>query len=65
MVSNDIESFRKQSPSIYSIQAIEETQLLQIRYNAFQEMVHEIPKLERFLELFWRIISEPYNEESF
>lgn len=54
--ATDIESFRKQSPSIYSIQAIKETMLLQIHYNSFQEMLIQIPKLERF----FRIILENY-----
>lgn len=54
--ATDIESFQKQKPSIYNIQAIEETKLLQIRYNSFQEMLNRIPKLERF----FRIILENY-----
>lgn len=54
--ATDIESFQKQRPSIYSIQAIKETTLLQIRYDAFQAMLHQIPKLERF----FRIILENY-----
>lgn len=54
--ATDIESFQKQNPSIYNIQAIEKTKLLQIRYNSFQEMLTKIPKLERF----FRIILENY-----
>ena len=54
--ATDIDSFRKQKPSIYSIQAIKETILLQIRYDSFQEMLIQIPKLERF----FRIILENY-----
>ena len=54
--ATDIESFQKQRPSIYSIQAIKETTLLQIRYDSFQAMLHQIPKLERF----FRIILENY-----
>jgi len=54
--ATDIESFQKQKPSIYNIQAIEETKLLQIHYNSFQEMLNLIPKLERF----FRIILENY-----
>ncbi|PIF00142.1 MAG: cAMP-binding protein, partial [Maribacter sp.] len=38
------------------IQAIEKTKLLQIRYDSFQEMLKQIPKLERF----FRIILENY-----
>lgn len=54
--ATDIESFQKQKPSIYSIQAMKETILLQIRYDSFQEMLCQIPKLERF----FRIILENY-----
>lgn len=54
--TTDIESFRKQKPSIYNIQAINETILLQIRYTSFQDMLIQIPKLERF----FRIILENY-----
>lgn len=54
--ATDIESFRKQQPSIYNIQAIEETAVLQIRFNSFQDMLTQIPKLERF----FRIILENY-----
>ncbi len=54
--ATDIESFQKQEPSIYNIQAIHKTELLQIGYDSFQEMLREIPKLERF----FRIILENY-----
>jgi CRP-like cAMP-binding protein len=54
--ATDIESFQKQKPSIYNIQAIEKTTLLQIQYNSFQEMLGQIPTLERF----FRIILENY-----
>ncbi|WP_422350736.1 Crp/Fnr family transcriptional regulator [Flagellimonas sp.] len=54
--ATDIESFQKQKPSIYNIQTIEKTTLLQIHHYAFQEMLKQIPKLERF----FRIILENY-----
>lgn len=54
--ATDIDSFQKQKPSIYNIQAIEKTKLLQIRYDSFQEMLKKVPKLERF----FRIILENY-----
>ncbi|MBU2902031.1 Crp/Fnr family transcriptional regulator [Maribacter dokdonensis] len=54
--ATDIESFQKQKASIYNIQAIERTELLQINYNSFQKMLFKIPKLERF----FRIILENY-----
>ena len=54
--ATDIDSFQKQKPSVYNIQAIEKTTLLQISHNSFEEMLKEIPKLERF----FRIILENY-----
>ncbi len=54
--ATDIDSFQKQKPSVYNIQAIEKTSLLQISHNSFEEMLKEIPKLERF----FRIILENY-----
>ncbi|MBZ9630452.1 Crp/Fnr family transcriptional regulator [Salegentibacter sp. LM13S] len=54
--ATDIESFREQKPSIYSIKALKDTKLLQISYDSFQKMLNEIPKLERF----FRIILENY-----
>ncbi|MBO0321237.1 Crp/Fnr family transcriptional regulator [Muricauda sp. CAU 1633] len=54
--ATDILSFQKQRPSIYNIQALEETRLLQISYQSFQKMLAEIPKLERY----FRIILEAY-----
>ena len=54
--ATDIESFQKRKPSIYNIQAIERTTLLQISYDSFQEILRQIPKLERF----FRLILENY-----
>ncbi|GAA0193864.1 Crp/Fnr family transcriptional regulator [Fulvivirga kasyanovii] len=54
--ATDISSFQKQTPSIYSIQALEETRLLQIHYQSFEKMLTAIPKLEKY----FRIISEGY-----
>ncbi|WP_312135902.1 Crp/Fnr family transcriptional regulator [Sphingobacterium sp.] len=54
--ATDIDSFSKQKPSIYSIQAIEDSTVLQISYSSFQNMLVEIPKLERY----FRIILESY-----
>lgn len=54
--ATDIDSFSRQKPSIYDIQAIEQTTVLQINYHAFQQMLNEIPALERY----FRIILEGY-----
>jgi CRP-like cAMP-binding protein len=54
--ATDIESFQRQIPSLYNIQAVEKTEVLQIQFDSFQEMLRKIPKLERF----FRIILENY-----
>lgn len=54
--ATDISSFSKQQPSMYNIQAVEKTSLLQISHTAFQKMLQAIPSLERY----FRIILEGY-----
>lgn len=54
--ATDIDSFRKQMPSIYNIQALERTELLQISFASFQSMLEQIPAMERY----FRIILEGY-----
>jgi len=54
--ASDIDSFQKQKLSIYNIQALEETKLLQINHYSFNAMLEQIPKLEKY----FRIILESY-----
>ncbi|MEJ5052004.1 Crp/Fnr family transcriptional regulator [Chryseobacterium culicis] len=54
--ATDIASFSKQKTSIYNIQAVEKTRLLQISHQSFQKMLEEIPSLEKY----FRIILEGY-----
>ncbi len=54
--ASDLASFAKQEPSIYNIQAIEKTTVLQINYHSFQNLLLRIPALERY----FRIILEGY-----
>ncbi|WP_262250340.1 Crp/Fnr family transcriptional regulator [Parapedobacter soli] len=54
--ASDLDSFSKQKPSIYNIQAIEKTTVLQISYYSFQKLLTELPYLERY----FRIILESY-----
>lgn len=54
--ATDMESFARQKPSIYNIQAIEQTTVLQINYHSFQKLLQQIPSLERY----FRIILEGY-----
>ncbi|MBZ4187813.1 Crp/Fnr family transcriptional regulator [Niabella beijingensis] len=55
--ATDIESFRNQQPSIYDIQALKKTTLLQIDHRSFQKLLAAIPVLERY----FRIILEGYT----
>ncbi len=54
--ASDLASFSKQKPSIYNIQALEKTTVLQINYYSFQKLMTELPRLERY----FRIILESY-----
>lgn len=54
--ASDLDSFSRQKPSIYNIQAIEKTTVLQISYYSFQQLLAELPGLERY----FRIILESY-----
>lgn len=54
--ATDIFSFSKQKASIYNIQAVEKTTLLQINQPSFQKLLEKIPALERY----FRIILESY-----
>ncbi|GEN65461.1 MULTISPECIES: Crp/Fnr family transcriptional regulator [Chryseobacterium] len=54
--ATDIYSFSRQKASIYNIQAIEKTKLLQISHGSFQKLLEQIPSLERY----FRIILEGY-----
>ncbi|AWG27219.1 Crp/Fnr family transcriptional regulator [Flavobacterium kingsejongi] len=54
--ASDLNSFSKQEPSIYNIQTVEKTTVLQINYHSFQKLLFEIPSLERY----FRIILESY-----
>ncbi|MVZ64119.1 Crp/Fnr family transcriptional regulator [Sphingobacterium humi] len=54
--ATDLYSFSRQKPSIYNIQAIERTTVLQISHYSFQQLLVEIPRLERY----FRLILESY-----
>lgn len=54
--ATDLDSFSRQKASIYNIQALEKTTLLQINYHSFQKLLLEIPRLERY----FRLILEGY-----
>ena len=54
--ATDMDSFSKQKPSIYNIQALEKTTVLQVNYHHFQKLLTELPVLERY----FRLILEGY-----
>jgi CRP-like cAMP-binding protein len=47
----DLYSFLTQHPSRYTIQALEDCELLQIDKNSLEELYQEVPKLERFFRI--------------
>ncbi len=47
----DIYSFFTGEPSSYSIEAMENSELLMINRNSYEDMLYSIPKMERFLRL--------------
>lgn len=51
---SDLESFSSQSSSKYNIQAIENTELLRISHTRFEELLTEIPALERYFRILFQ-----------
>lgn len=47
----DLYSFLTQHPSRYTIQALEDCELLQIDKNSLEELYQQVPKLERFFRI--------------
>jgi len=54
--ATDLESFHRQKPSIYSIQALRKTTLLQIHHLSFEKMLKQLPVFERY----FRVILQDY-----
>ncbi|HMH20542.1 MAG TPA: Crp/Fnr family transcriptional regulator [Puia sp.] len=50
----DIESFTLQTPSFYSIQAIEESEVLQLSKEDYDLLCDRVPKFERFLRILFQ-----------
>lgn len=49
--ATDLESFANRTPSIYNIRAIENSHVVQIHHKAFEELLTEIPRLEKYFRL--------------
>ncbi|MDO5609096.1 MAG: Crp/Fnr family transcriptional regulator [Capnocytophaga sp.] len=54
--ASDLDSFSKRKPSIYNIQALQTSTVLQINVTDFEELLQQLPVLERY----FRIILENY-----
>ena len=48
---SDLYSFHSQKPGIYFLQALEETEVFQLSKHNFENILREIPKLERFFRI--------------
>lgn len=55
--TSDMGSFITQAPADFNVQCIENTELIQIMYEDNEEILREIPKLERF---FRKIVESAY-----
>lgn len=55
--TSDMGSFITQAPADFNVQCIENTELIQITYEDNEEILREIPKLERF---FRKIVESAY-----
>lgn len=49
--AGDLESFTRQTPSVFSVQALEDTSAIAISNTAIQNLYNEIPALERFFRI--------------
>lgn len=49
--AGDLESFTRQTPSVFSVQALEDTTAIAISNRAIQNLYTEIPTLERFFRI--------------
>ena len=47
----DISSFSTQTPAFYAIGALEDSELLYLSYNAFEQLCIHVPKFERFFRI--------------
>lgn len=50
----DLYSFLEESPAMYSIQAIEDTAVLQITKAKLESLYHEVPAMERFFRILFQ-----------
>jgi CRP-like cAMP-binding protein len=51
---SDLKSFFSQSPSKYNIEALEDSSLLRISYERFEQLLIELPRLERYFRILFQ-----------
>lgn len=51
---SDLKSFFSQSPSKYNIEALEDSYLLRISHERFEQLLTEIPRLERYFRILFQ-----------
>jgi CRP-like cAMP-binding protein len=52
--TGDLASFQKQTPSIYSIRAIADTEVFLITIKGFEELLERVPKLEKYFRILFQ-----------
>lgn len=51
---SDLESFFSQSPAKYNIEAIEDSNMLRISHEQFEQLLIKIPRLERYFRILFQ-----------
>ncbi len=51
---SDLKSFFSKSPSKYNIEALEDSNLLRISFDRFEQLLIEIPRLERYFRILFQ-----------
>ena len=51
---SDLESFFSQNPSKYNIEALEDSHLLRISHDRLEQLLMEIPRLERYFRILFQ-----------
>lgn len=52
--TGDLESFTKHTPSIYSIRAIADTEILTMPGKGFEKLLERVPKLEKYFRIIFQ-----------
>jgi CRP-like cAMP-binding protein len=52
--TGDLESFSKHTPSVYSIRALTDTEILMMPGKGFEELLGRVPKLEKYFRIIFQ-----------